>query len=183
LWGLVRRDLVLAGVAFIVIGLFLAFALPLLVASTNPVTRSYSVDVPPLALGTRELDLDLKRGDIVELGIAVRGGNNDIDLVVLDPRGIAILRTRVNGSLTTGFTAGMDGVYTLRLDNTFSIFTSKSVDLRVTVKPLGTVQYAFTQYVHPFVLISMGIGMAMILIGIAPKPSRGRGSTSTNVSL
>jgi len=172
LWGLVRRDLVIGGVALIVGGLFLAFALPLLIVSIAPTTRSYSVDVPPLALGRRELDLDLKRGDIVELGIAVRGGNNDIDLVVLDPRGRDVLRTRVNGSLTTGFTASMDGVYTLRLDNTFSIVTSKSVNLTIVIKPLGTAQNVTANYAYPIALALVGIGAALTAVGIVSRPKQ-----------
>ena len=79
----------------------------------------------------------LSDGDKVSGSITVSGGGNDIDFYVTDPNGNTILRYDRATQTSFSFTASTAGTYTMHFDNSFSIFTSKSVTLDYTVtKPI-----------------------------------------------
>ncbi len=76
----------------------------------------------------------LNKGDKVSGSITVSGGTgNDIDFYVTDPNGNAILRYDRVTQTSFSFTASTTGTYTMHFDNSFSIFSSKSVTLDCTV--------------------------------------------------
>ena len=62
----------------------------------------------------------------------------DIDVRLLDPMGAKLVGWgRVESFSTQSTTATMTGVYALVFDNSFSLMTSKSVDLTYRVVPPG----------------------------------------------
>jgi len=91
--------------------------------------------VPPWQEVVRTVGLS--DGDKVSGSITVSGGGNDIDFYVTDPNGNTILRYDRATQTSFSFTASTAGTYTMHFDNSFSIFTSKSVTLDYTVtKPI-----------------------------------------------
>jgi hypothetical protein len=76
----------------------------------------------------------LSEGDKVSGSITVSGGGgNDINFYVTDPNGNTILRYDRATQTSFSFTATTTGTYTMHFDNSFSIFSSKSVTLDYTV--------------------------------------------------
>jgi len=76
----------------------------------------------------------LSEGDKVSGSITVSGGTgNDINFYVTDPNGNTILRYDRASQTSFSFTASTTGTYTMHFDNTFSIFSSKSVTLDYTI--------------------------------------------------
>jgi len=76
----------------------------------------------------------LSEGDKVSGSITVSGGTgNDINFYVTDPNGNTILRYDRTSQTSFSFTASTTGTYTMHFDNTFSIFSSKSVTLDYTI--------------------------------------------------
>ncbi len=79
----------------------------------------------------------LSEGNKVSGSINVTGGGNDIDFYVTDPNGNTILRYDRATQTSFSFTATTTGTYTMHFDNSFSIFSSKSVTLDYTItKPI-----------------------------------------------
>jgi hypothetical protein len=78
--------------------------------------------------------VDLNDGDRVSGSLSVVGGSgNDINFHVTDPDGNRILRHDRVTQTDFSFSASMTGTYRMHFDNSFSIFSSKSVTLEYTV--------------------------------------------------
>ena len=90
--------------------------------------------VDPLSWKTLTFNLD--EGDIFSGSLAISGGaNNDINFWITDPHGNIIVNLgRVSQGTTFEFTAKSSGAYTLHFDNSFSIFSTKQVNLSYDIK-------------------------------------------------
>ena len=63
--------------------------------------------------------------------------NLDINVELIDPLGAQLGRWSKVDSLSGEATARNTGVHTMLFDNSYSLFTSKDVDLRYRVVPQG----------------------------------------------
>jgi len=82
--------------------------------------------VPPLSSYT--LTGNLFTGDILHFHVSVISGtNNGIDLQVSDPAGNIVVSDSIISEYEYTFVAGLWGSYTFKFDNSFSIFSSKTV--------------------------------------------------------
>jgi len=121
------------------------------------VARAETFTVPPPQEITRTIGLS--NGDRVSGSISVVGGSgNDIDFYVTDPDGNVILRYDRITQTSFSFSASTTGTYTMHFDNSFSIFSSKSVtlDYTVTESILGLPQEYF--------LILLGLIVVLIVV-------------------
>lgn len=117
------------------------------------------------ALSTETLVFTLKNGQRFSGSLAISGGSgNDIDFWVTDPVGATIVNLgRVSQGNSFEFTANKDGAYTLHFGNTFSLFSSKIVNLTYDIRaPLifGLDPYMFIGIVL-VVLILVGVLVAI----------------------
>ena len=112
----------------------------------------------------------LSEGDKVSGSITVSGGtDNDIDFYVTDSNGNTILRYNRVTQTSFSFTASTTGTYTMHFDNSFSIFSSKSVTLGYTVSKaiLGLAPELFFLLVIIIVIIIVAV-VAFALKGRKP---------------
>jgi hypothetical protein len=110
-------------------------ALLLLSLSINFVSAS-QVETTQVSPGTsRTLTFNLVSQDRFSGSLSISGGNgNDIDFKVTDPQGTVIVGLgRVSQGRSFDFVAQQSGAYTFYLDNSFSIFSSKTVSLSYDV--------------------------------------------------
>ena len=117
------------------------------------------VQVDPFA--TKMIIFNLTSGQKFTGSLAISGGSNDIDFWVTDPQGTKILDLgRVTNGKTFEFTAQSSGAYTFHFGNTFSWFTSKTVNLTydVGLPTVGGIDFGL-------LLIIIGV-VAMLLIVI-----------------
>lgn len=135
------------------------------------------VQVSPL---TQEmLIFNLNDGDKFTGSLSISGGGgNDIDFWVTNSQGTTILNQgRVSQGTTFEFTAQMSGAYTLHFGNTFSLFSSKTVNLSydISTPTFGDVGFSF-------LLIIIGIIIIVIIIaGLAIGLSRRKSTSTTNI--
>lgn len=92
-----------------------------------------TVQVDPLT--TKMIIFNLSSGQKFTGSLAISGGSgNDIDFWVTDPQGTKIFDSgRVSQGKTFDFTAQSSGAYTFHFGNTFSWFSSKTVNLTYDV--------------------------------------------------
>lgn len=122
-----------------------------------------AANVEVLSIGpfaTKTLTFNLKNGQRVSGSLSISGGSgNDIDFWITDPVGATLLNFgRVSQGRSFEFTANQDGAYTLHFGNTFSLISTKTVNLTYDVGAplfLG---------VDPFLLIVIVL-TALILTG------------------
>lgn len=115
--------LIIVGGVLIIVGLFFYIS-PFLTSNT----RNENHNVPALQYLTLTWALD--KAEKIEGYFTVRGGGDDVDFHIKDPYGSVILDAgRVTGRRDFAFTAEYSGAYTLYFDNSFSIFTSKTIFL------------------------------------------------------
>jgi len=117
------------------------------------------VQVDPFT--TKMIIFNLTSGQKFTGSLAISGGSNDIDFWVTDPQGTKILDLgRVTNGKTFEFTAQSSGAYTFHFGNTFSWFTSKTVNLTydVGLPTVGGIDFEL-------LLIIIGV-VAMLLIVI-----------------
>lgn len=121
------------------------------------IARAETFTVSPHQEITRPIGLS--NGDRVSGSISVVGGSgNDIDFYVTDPNGNIILRYDRVTQTSFSFSASTTGTYTMRFDNSFSIFSTKSVtlDYTVTESILGLPQEYF--------LVLLGLIVVLIVV-------------------
>ena len=114
--------------------------------------------VPPLQEVVRTVGLS--EGDKVSGSITVSGGSgNDIDFYVTDSNGNTILRYDRATQTSFSFAASTTGTYTMHFDNSFSIFSSKSVTLDHTITKaiLGLAPELFYLLVIIIVIVVLAI--------------------------
>lgn len=132
--------------------LFLVIACSVVNAS-----RVEVLQVDPLT--TRMLIFNLNSGQKFTGSLAISGGSgNDIDFWVTDPQGTKVLDLgKVSQGRTFEFVAQSSGAYTFHFGNTFSWFTSKTVNLTydVGLPTVGGVDLG---------LLSIIIGVVVILL-------------------
>jgi hypothetical protein len=75
------------------------------------------------------LTFNLASGQTFSGSLSISGGSgNDINFHVTNPQGVTIVNLgRVSGGTSFSFTAESAGAYTLHFDNSFSLFSSKTV--------------------------------------------------------
>jgi len=118
-----RSKLLLVAVLCLVTGSLILAACREVGEKVTPYTdESYTIG----AGQAQTLTARLERGGYVEGDVTVR--ENDIRLYIKDPQNKVVFDTgRFSGSKDFYFAASADGFYTLYLDNTYSLFTSKFV--------------------------------------------------------
>ena len=135
------------------------------------------VQISPLTQKTLTFNLDNEDKFTGSLSIS-GGGGNDIDFWVTNPQGTTILNQgRVSQGTTFEFTAQMSGAYTLHFGNTFSLFSSKTVNLSydVSTPTLGGTGFGF-------LLIIIGIVIIVVVIaGLAVGLSWRKSTSKINV--
>jgi len=79
---------------------------------------------------------NLEKGEVLTFSLTVSGGNDDINLWVTDPSGFNIIRKQgvIGGWGPEAFEATTNGAYSIHLDNSFSILTSKFVALTYEIE-------------------------------------------------
>jgi hypothetical protein len=110
-------------------------ALLLLSLSMSFVSAS-QVETTQVSAGTSQtLTFNLSSQDRFSGSLSISGGSgNDIDFKVTDPQGTVIVGLgRVSQGRSFDFVAQQSGAYTFYLDNSFSIFSSKTVSLSYDV--------------------------------------------------
>lgn len=130
------------------------------------------------ALSTKILVFTLKNGQRFSGSLAISGGGgNDIDFWITDPVGATIANLgRVSQGNSFEFTASKDGAYTLHFGNTFSLFSSKTVNLTYDIR--APLIFGLDSYVF------MGIVLvALILVGtlVAIAYRQGRKATQKTI--
>jgi len=76
------------------------------------------------------IPVDLKRGDLLESSVTVRGGGSlEVSVRVEDPTGKAIVSPQQEQSRDFTVRAKGDGRHAVILDNSYSLFTGKAVTL------------------------------------------------------
>ncbi len=120
--------------------------------------------IPPFQEVVRTVGLS--QGDTVSGNIAVSGGSgNDINFFVTDPNGNTVLRYDRSTQTSFSFTSSITGTYAMHFDNSFSIFSSKSVtlDYAVTKAIFGLAPEQFYLVVAVIVIV---IVIAIIVIAV-----------------
>jgi hypothetical protein len=109
-------------VSVFVIAVFLMFVFGVAFASQVDTTT-----VNPVSEAT--LTFNLASGQTFSGSLSISGGSgNDINFHVTNPQGVTIVNLgRVSGGTSFSFTAESAGAYTLHFDNSFSLFSSKTV--------------------------------------------------------
>lgn len=100
---------------------------------TVPTTMSFTVSGGPF--GYKTLTSYLDQGQRVAVFFTIVGGNNDIYVYAYDPSNAVVAGSKSSRYYTSGqfsFTASVSGSYSLNFDNTFSVLTSKNVQVTVT---------------------------------------------------
>jgi hypothetical protein len=113
--------LLLAGIAFLVVGFFLTFFWK----DTTPLEQGSHV---VKAGATLELSWDLQKGDRTEGFFTVSGGNEEASLSIEGPSGEIICNWYAKGRYDNGFMAQDSGVYTMILENLDNV-NDESIDV------------------------------------------------------
>lgn len=127
------------------------------------IARAETFTVPSLQEVTRSLGL--VDGDKVSGSISAAGGSgNDINFYVTDPNGNTIIRYDRVTQTSFSFSASMTGTYIMHFDNSFSIFSSKSVtlDYSVTKSIAGIPQDLFFIFVIIAVVIIIAVAVVLV---------------------
>jgi hypothetical protein len=117
--------------SLVMIGSASAQPTPLTTPSTIAPSKNYTV--PPLSSLHLKVSLSLGLGPLGRCGglIYVKGGSgNDINFRVIDPQGKTILDLgRISNEKEFYISSDETGNYTIIIDNEFSVFSSKEVDV------------------------------------------------------
>lgn len=139
--------------------------LPLILLSFSlivGIVRAETFTVPALQEITR--NIGLSNGDKVSGSISVVGGSgNDINFYVTDPNGNTIVRYDRVTQTSFSFSTSITGTYVVHFDNSFSIFSSKSVtlDYTVTKSILGIPQEFFLILVVIIVVVIIAVAVVL----------------------
>ncbi len=101
----------------------------------TPTSTSMSFTVSGGPFGYKTLTSYLVQGQRVYVSFTIAGGNNDIEVMVFDSSNDVVAGSATKHCYTSGqisFTAPASGSYSLRFDNTFSVLTSKNVQVTIT---------------------------------------------------
>jgi len=141
--------------------LFLVFVTTFVKASQVEV-----VQVDPLT--QKMLTFNLNDGQKFTGSLAVSGGSgNDIDFWITDPQGTTILNLgRVSQGKTFEFTAQGSGAYTFHFSNTFSLFSSKTVNLSYDIgNPiLGGIDFGLLLIIIAVIILAIALVVLAIVL-------------------
>ncbi len=130
------------------------------------------------ALSSSGWVINLDSGDSFSGSLSISGGSgNDIDFSITDPQGTTIVGLgRVSQGRTFDFTADQSGAYTFHLDNTFSVFSSKTVSMSydVTHPFLGGTS---GNLLVPILVVVIVIVIVVVILGIVLTRKRGAHQT------
>ena len=136
------------------------------------------VQVDPLT--EKMIIFNLNSGQKFTGSLAISGGSNDIDFWVTDPQGTKVLDLgRVTNGKTFDFTAQSSGAYTCHFGNTFSWFTSKTVNLtyNVGLPTIGGVDFGVLLIIIGVVAILLFL---LVVLGLAVMRYRKKSLSKTN---
>jgi hypothetical protein len=86
-------------------------------------------------MGNQQASIPLQEGDTISGTVSASGGSgNDIDFSATDPNGNTIFSKDRATYDTFSFKAPVSGTYILTFDNSFSVFSSKSISLSYDVQ-------------------------------------------------
>jgi hypothetical protein len=111
---------------------FLTLGITVFLLSVVVSVKASSVETVQVgALSEQMLIFNLKSGQKFTGSLAISGGSgNDIDFWITDPLGTTILNLgRVSQGRSFDFTAQASGAYTFHFSNSFSLLSSKTVNL------------------------------------------------------
>ncbi len=128
--------------------------------------NSQTFTVP--AGSSEQVSLNLNGGDSVTGTISVSGGSgNDVNFKITDSNGNIISSQDRITSTSFSFTASTSGTYKLSFDNSFSVFSSKSVSLDYSVQsPLlgGGSSGGFVSLLLIVALVAIVIAVVVVVI-------------------
>ena len=143
----------------LILGMTTVLLLAILISCTNA-TKVETVTVEPLT--KKMLIFDLDKGDKFSGTLAISGGaNNDINFWITDPQGDPILRLDGISGGGFEFTAQESGAYTFHFDNTFSLTSSKTVNLSYDIS-----RPALLDIVWALIIIGVLFMAIAIIIGV-----------------
>lgn len=139
-------------------------------------SETKTINVGAGYLGTLAFNLD--SGQTLSGSISISGGSgNDVNFYATNPQGATILNSgRVSGGTSFSLTAESSGAYTLHFDNSFSIFSSKTVTVSYDVKSpsiinTGGIDTNLLLMIGAVVLISI-IVILVVVVAVAPARRR-----------
>ena len=93
--------------------------------------------VQPLSSVTQDIGELQAAGGRVTIQVSVLGGRNDVILTVYRDDVVVWNPARVEGQIEVDIQSATEGDYSVRLDNRFSIFTSKQVTITSRITEPG----------------------------------------------
>lgn len=164
-----KRKIVLSLGIMTILSLTFAF---LLVNASNVET----VQVSPLS--EQMLTFNLETGQKFTGSLAISGGGEDITFRVVDPLGATIVNLgRVSHGAAFEFTAQESGAYILHFDNSFSLLTSKTVDLTYDIGLPSIAGIDFGQFL---IIIIVVVILLLVIVALAVALNRRKRTSKTN---
>lgn len=143
-----------------------AFLFFVFVATFAKASQVEVVQVDPLT--QKMLTFNLNDGQKFTGSLAVSGGSgNDIDFWITDPQGTTILNLgRVSQGKTFEFTAQVSGAYTFHFSNTFSLFSSKTVNLSYDISNpiLGGIDFSLLLIIIAVIILAIALVVLAIML-------------------
>jgi len=135
-----------------------------------------TVQVSPLS--EQMLTFNLNTGQKFTGSLAISGGGEDINFRVVDPSGAAIVNLgRVTSGANFDFTAQESGAYTLHFDNSFSLFSTKTVSLTYDIGLPSVLGIDFGQFLIIIVVI---VVLLFVIAALAVALNRRKKASKTN---
>jgi len=131
------------------------------------------------ALSEQMLIFNLNTGQKFTGSLAISGGSgNDIDFWITDPQGTSILNMgRVSQGGNFGFTAQASGAYTFHFSNSFSLLSSKTVNLTYDI---GLPSIFGIDLEWLLITIGVVVSLLLLIVGLAVMRHRRRNLSKTN---
>jgi hypothetical protein len=136
-----------------------------------------TVQVAPMT--EQMLIFNLQTGQKFTGTLAISGGSGeDIDFRVVDPSGATIVNLgRVSHGATFEFTAQESGAYTLHFDNSFSLLSTKTVNLTYDIGLPSILGIDFGQFL---IIIAVVVILLLIIVALAVALNRRKRASKTN---
>lgn len=136
-----------------------------------------TVQVGPLS--EQMLTFNLQTGQKFTGSLAISGGSGeDIDFRVVDPSGATIVNLgRVSHGATFEFTAQESGAYILHFDNTFSLLSSKTVNLTYDIGLPSVLGIDFGQFL---IIIGVIVILLFVIVALAVALNRRKRTSKAN---
>ncbi len=97
----------------------------------RPLSATISLGEVTIAAGNyQDFNVYARGGRVVSVSVSIRDTTVDIDFVAYAPDSSVVANAGRVKTTNVQFRAPTDGVYTVRLDNTYSYFTSKTVSMQ-----------------------------------------------------